>query len=160
LQTNATYVSPGAYDLFTFKDGSVLIGGVVETNVLGNGSFALNYPLRDDAYALGSSGLIAKPVLTTKPTASGTFTADFNSNINLLRTLNNTIADVILRFEGATIATTFKYMFEVTIPSCTFNTGRAPVNTEGPLQQEVTFSNSSSTGAPVVIKYQSTDVSL
>lgn len=159
-QTNAAYVAPDAYTVFSFKDGSVLIGGVVETNVLGGGSFELSYPLRDDAFALGSGGLIAKPILTAKPTASGSFTADFNSNANLSRTLDNTIADVILRFEGSTIATTYKTMFEVTIPDCVFTTGRAPVNTEGPIQQTVTFSNSSSSGDPVVIKYRSTDTAI
>lgn len=159
-QSSAAYVPPNAYTVFSFKDGTVLVGGVAEANVLGDGSFSLGYSLRDDGFALGTGGLIAKPTLTAKPTATGTFTADFDGNTNLNRTLNNTIADVTLRFEGATIATTYKYMFEITIPDCVFTTGRPTVNTEGPIQQTVTFENSSSAGDPVVIKYRSTDVAL
>jgi hypothetical protein len=159
-QTNATYTPPVAYDLFAFSGGSVTIGGTLETNIIGGGSFSIGYQLRDDAFMLGSSGLIAFPVITDKPTGSGTFTADFNDNTNLNRALNNTNADVVLKFEGATISGTNKFTLELTLPDCVFTTGRATVDGPGPVQQPVTFSTASSTGDPPSIKYVSTDTTL
>ena len=107
--------------------------------MLGDGNIELAYPLRDDAYALGTGGTIAKPVITDKPTCTGTFTADFNDNANLNRVVNNTIADIVLKFEGTTIATTYKYMFELTVPDCVFTTQRPTVSGPGPVQQTITF---------------------
>jgi hypothetical protein len=159
-QTNVAYVAPTAYNLLAFSGGTVLIGGAAEANVLGSGSFTVGYELRDDAFALGSSGRIAKPVLTDKPRGAGTFTADFNDNTNLLRTINNTQADIVLRFEGAVIATTYKFMLELTLPDCVFTTGRPTIDGPGPVQQTVAFETASSTGDAPVIKYQSTDVAL
>jgi hypothetical protein len=151
-QTNVAYVAPSAYELFSFKGGQVKIGGVTEANIVGDGSLTLGMALRDDAFALGSGGLIAKPAETDKPTASGTFTADFNSNTNLNRVINNTTADVIMLFEGSIIASTFKYTLQMTIPDCTFTTPRATVGGPGPLQETVTFAGSSSVGnAPSII---------
>lgn len=159
-QTLVTYVAPTAYSLFGFQLGSVTIGGATETNILGDGSLTIGMTLRDDAFALGTGGTIAQPVESGKPTGSGTFTADFNDNTNLLRTLNNTTADVVLKFEGATIASTFKYTFQVTLPDCVFTTGRATVSDPGPLQQTVTFEAASSTNRPPVVLYRSTDTTL
>ena len=159
-QTNVAYVAPAAYNLFSFSQGSITIGGLAEANVLGDGNIELAYPLRDDAYALGTGGTIAKPVITDKPTCTGTFTADFNDNANLNRVVNNTIADIVLKFEGSTIATTYKYMFELTVPDCVFTTQRPTVSGPGPVQQTITFTAASSTGDAPVIKYQSTDVTL
>jgi hypothetical protein len=77
--------------------------------VLGDGSVTIGASMRDDAYALGTSGTMAKPVETDKPTASGTFTADFNDLTNVNRVVEQHVADVVLKFEGATIASTYKY---------------------------------------------------
>ena len=159
-QSNATYTAPVGYTLFSFQQGTMTIGAVAEANIVGDGSLALNYALRDDAYMLGSGGRIAKPVLTDKPSAGGSFTADFNDNTNISRVVNNTIADVVLKFEGATIATTFKYYLEFTIPDCVFTTQRPTVSGPGPVQMTVSFESASSTNDPPVIKYQSTDVAI
>jgi hypothetical protein len=156
-QTLATYTPPAAYNLLSFKGGQILVGGTPEANVVGGGNMAIAYNLRDDAFALGSSGLMAKPVETDKPTATGTFTADFNDLTNLNRVTGDTSADVILRFEGITLNATFKEMLEVTIPDAKFTSPRPTVGGPGPVQQEVSFSNASSTGDAVVIKYISTD---
>jgi hypothetical protein len=51
---------------------------------------------------------MAQPVETDKPTAEGTFTADFNDLSNFADVINDTSADVLLKFEGATIAGTHK----------------------------------------------------
>lgn len=159
-QTLVSYVAPAAYDLLSFTGGSITIGGVLETNIIGDGSIEIGFPLRDDAYTLGSGGLIAQPVLADKPTASGSFTADFNSNDNLNRTLNNTSADVVMKFEGATISGAFKYTLQVTLPDCVFTTGRATVGGPGPLQQTVNFQAASSTADVPSILYRSTGSTL
>lgn len=159
-QTNVSYTPPAAYDLFSFTQGALTIGGVAETNVLGDGSITFEYPLRDDAYALGTAGTIAKPVITDKPRVSGSFTADFNDNANLTRVINNTVADVILRFTGTTISGTYTYLFEVTVPDCVFTSPRPTVGDPGPVQQPVEFEAASSTGDSPVIVYRSTDTTL
>lgn len=160
-QSLVAYVAPTAYDLFSFTGGSITVGGVLETNIIGDGSMELAFALRDDAFMLGSGGLIAKPVPNDKPTASGTFVADFNDNTNLTRTLNNTIADVIMKFEGATIASTFKYTMQVTLKDCVFTTQRATVGGPGPLQQTVTFTAAPSVAANYpILFYRSTGAAL
>jgi hypothetical protein len=159
-QTLATYTAPSAYSLFSFQQGVLKVGGVTEANIIGDGSLSLGYSLRDDAYALGSNGKIAKPVITDKPSASGTFTADFNDNTNLTRVTNNTIADVVLQFTGAIIASTFNYQVTFTIPDCVFTTQRPTVGGPGPVQQTVTFESASSTGNAPSITYMSTDITV
>jgi hypothetical protein len=159
-QTNASYVAPSAYELFSFKGGQVKIAGSTEANIVGDGSLTLGMALRDDAFALGSGGLIAKPAETDKPTASGSFTADFNDNANLTRVTANTVADVVMLFEGSTIASTYKYTLEFTMPDCVFTTSRPTVSGPGPLQLTVTFSAASSTAAPPVIRYITTGTTL
>ena len=160
-QSLVTYVAPSAYDLFSFTGGSITVGGVLETNIVGDGSIEIAFPLRNDAYTLGSGGLIAKPVPNEKPTATGSFTPDFNDNTNLTRTLANTIADVVLKFEGAIIASTFKYTMQVTLKDCVFTTQRATVGGPGPLSQPVSFTSAPSVAAnfPSLL-YRSTGATL
>lgn len=159
-QALATYTAPTAWSMLSFSGGSLTIGGVAEADITGSGSFSINYSLRDDAFKLGSSGLIAKPVLNDKPSAGGTFTADFEDNDNLTRTLANTVADVVIRFEGTVIASTYEYALEVTFPDCVFTTGRPTVGGPGPLSETVEFQTASTTNDPVVIAYTSTDTVL
>jgi hypothetical protein len=159
-QTLISYVAPAAYGLFGFQGGKIEIGGVLEANITGDGSITLGSALRDDVFALGSSGLIAKPTEADKPTAGGSFTADFTGNTNLTRTLNNTIADVVMTFEGVVINSAHKEMLSVTLPDCVFTTGRATVSGPGPLTQAVEFTSASSTNDPPVILYKSVDTVL
>lgn len=159
-QTLATYTAPTGWDVLSFKGGSLSIGGVAEANIVGGGNLSIGYSLRDDAFALGSTGLIAKPVETDKPSAEGSFTADFNDLTNLNRVVNNTVGDVVLKFEGATISGANKYYLEATIPDCVFTSPAPTVSGPGPVQQKVSFSHASTTGDPVVIKYQSTDITI
>lgn len=156
-QTLVTYVAPSAYQLLSFTGGSITVGGVTEQNIIGDGSIELAFALRDDAYTLGSGGLIAKPVPNDKPTASGTFVADFNDNTNLNRTLNNTTGDIVLKFEGDIIASTFRYTMQVTLKDCVFTTQRATVGGPGPLSQTVTFTSAPTVAAnyPILL-YRST----
>jgi hypothetical protein len=159
-QTNTSYVAPAAYELFSFKGGQVKIAGSTEANIVGDGSLTLGMALRDDAFALGGNGMIAKPAETDKPTASGSFTADFTGNTNLQRVISNTTADVVMLFEGSTIASTYKYAVEFTLPDCVFTTPRSTVSGPGPLQETVTFTAASSLANPPVIKYTSTGTTL
>lgn len=159
-ETLATYSAPTAWNMLSFAGGSLTIGGVSQTDITGSGSITIGQSLRDDAFALGTSGTMAKPVETDKPTAGGTFTADFNDLAHLNRVVNDTSADVVLKFEGATISGAFKYTMQVTIPSCKFTQPRPQVGGPGPVQQEVTFENSASTSQPPVLLYRSTDVTL
>jgi hypothetical protein len=155
-----SYVAPAAYGLLSFSGGLLTVGGVTEANIIGDGSMEIAYPLRDDAFTLGSSGLIAKPVITDKPTASGSFTADFNDNTNLNRALNNTTGDVVLKFTGSVIEGAHSFYVEVTLPDCVFTTNRATVGGPGPVQQPVTFTSASSTGDYPIIKVMSTGATL
>jgi hypothetical protein len=159
-QTNVSYVAPTAWDVFTFREGLLQIGGVTQANIIGGGSLSYTNEMRTGVYYFGGSGLQAQPVETGKPSASGSVTVDFTDNTHLTRTINDTIADVILKFEGATIASTYKYTLQVTIPDCEFTNPRPTVEGPGPVQQPVTFSNASSTGDDVVITYQSTGATI
>lgn len=157
-QSLATYTAPTAWNLLSFKGGSISIAGSAQTNIIGGGSLTIGANLRTGTHYLGSSGLQAKPVEVDKPSASGTCTADFTDNTHLSRTINETIADVILRFEGTTIASTHEYAVEITIPDCEFTSPRPTVGGPGAVSQPISFSNASTTGDPVVITYMSTDL--
>jgi hypothetical protein len=159
-QTLATYTAPTSWSMLSFAGGSLLIGGVSQTDIIGGGSVTVGLNLRDDAFALGSSGTMKKPVETDKPTATGTVTADFEDLTHFNRTVNDTSADVILRFEGATISGAFKYTMEITIPACKFTNPRPTVEGPGPVAQPITFNNSAGTSQPPVVVYRSTDVAL
>jgi hypothetical protein len=159
-QTLVTYVAPTAWSPYSYQGGTVTIGGVAEANVLGDGSLTIGASVRTDAYALGTSGTKAKPVETEKPTASMTFTADFNDITNITRVVNNTSADVVLKFEGATIAGANKFFLEVTLADCVFESPSPTVEGPGPVQQGITITAASTTGDPPIIKYQSTDIAL
>jgi hypothetical protein len=95
-----------------------------------------------------------------KPSASGTCTADFTDNTHLSRTINDTIADVVLRFEGAVIAGSDEYALQVTIPDCEFTSPRPTVGGPGPVAQPISFSNASTTNDPVAISYMTTDTAI
>jgi hypothetical protein len=160
-QTLATYTAPTAWAPLAFQGGALTIGGVAEANIVGDGSLTLGFNLRDDAFALGTSGLMAKPVETDKPSASGQFVADFNDLTNLNRVTGNTTGDVVLTFTGGTIVGTYKYFFEITLKDCVFTSPAPNVDGPGPVQQTVTFTSAPSVAANVpVIRYQSTDTSL
>jgi hypothetical protein len=159
-QALATYTPPVAWTVLSFAGGSLSIGGVTQTDITGGGSVELGFNLRDNAFALGSGGAMAKPAETEKPTASGTFTADFVDVTHLNRVVANTVADVILKFEGAIIASTFKYTLQITIPSCVFTSPRPTVDGPGIVSQTVSFSNAAGTSLPPVVVYRSTDTVL
>lgn len=159
-QALATYAAPAAWAPFGFQGGSVTIGGVLEGNIVGDGSITIGASMRDDAFMLGTAGLMAKPVETAKPSAEGSFTADFNDLTNINRVANNTVADVVMKFEGATIEAAHKFYLEVTLPDCVFTSPSPTVSGPGPVQQSVTFTAASSTGDPPVIKVMSTDITL
>jgi hypothetical protein len=159
-QSLATYTPPASYVPFSFIGGSVTIGGSVIADLIGDGTLTLSNSLRTDARALGSGGKFAKPVETDKPTATISTTADFNDLSHLNRVTNQTIADVVLKFEGATIASTYKYGLTVTIPDCVFTSPVPAVDGPGPVSQAITMESSSSTGNPVVVSYMSTGTTL
>jgi hypothetical protein len=159
-QTLATYVAPTAWLPYGYGAGSATIASVAETNVMGDGNVSIGYNLRDDAYALGTSGTMAKPVETDKPTATASFTADFNDLTNVTRVINNTVADLVLRFTGATISGTYTSYIEVTLKDCVFTTASPTADGPGPVQQSVTVTAASSSGNAPIIKYQSTDTTL
>ena len=159
-QSLATYVAPTSWDLLSFKGGSISIGGTPQANIIGSGSLSIQFSQRTGVYYLGTGGLMAKPTETDKPTASGSCTADFTDNTHLSRTINDTIADVVLKFEGATISGANKFSLEATVPDCEFSSTRPTVGGPGPVAQPIAFSNASTTGDPPVIKYMSTDLTL
>lgn len=159
-QTTVTYVAPTAWAPFAFTNGAVTIGGAAEANVLGDGSVTLGASVRDDAYALGTAGTKAKPVENAKPTAEMTFTADFNDLTNITRVTANTMADVVVTFTGVTIASTYKYLFEITLRDCVFSTPSPTVGGPDPVQHGVTITAASPSGNAPSIRYVSTDTAL
>lgn len=159
-QSLATYTPPAAWDLLSFKGGSLSIAGTPQVNIIGAGSLSIQFDHRTGVYYLGTSGLMAKPVENDKPVGSGTCTADFTDNTHLQRTIADTIGDVVLKFEGSTIATTYKYTLTITLPDCEFSSPRPTVTGPGPVEQPIEFSTASNTNDPIVITYQSTDTVL
>jgi hypothetical protein len=156
----ASYVAPTAWNLLSFRGGSISIGGVAQSNIVGGGSISIGASLRTGVHYLGSTGLMAKPTEIDKPSASGTVTADFTDNTHLSRTINDTIADVVLRFEGATILGADEYSLTVTIPDCEFTSPRPTVGGPGPVAQPISFSNASTTNDPVTLVYVTTDTAI
>lgn len=159
-QSLATYTPPAAWDMLTYMGGSLTIGGVAVADLIGDGSLAIGTTLRDDARALGGNGKIVKPVETDKPTATISTSADFNDLTHINRVTSNTIADVVLKFEGATIASTYKYALTVTIPDMVFTSPVPAVGDPGVVNQPITMESASSTGDPVVITYMTTGSTL
>jgi hypothetical protein len=159
-QTLVTYAAPPAWSPFGFQGGSVTVGGTLEQNLNGDGSVTIEWPMRTDSFSLGTGGTMAKPVPTDKPSATASWTADFNDLTNITRVSANTNADLVFRFEGATIAASNKYFFEVTLPDCSFESPDPTVGGPGPVQQSISARAASTTADPPVVKYQSTDVAL
>jgi hypothetical protein len=161
-QSLASFVAPNAYSLFsgTATANTITIGGSAQANIIGSGSIAINYNLREVNY-LGGGGLVAKPIESDKPTAEGSFSADFVDNAHVQRTLDNVVADVVVKFQHPTVIASTHYPYiEVTLPDCVFTTNRPTVSGPGPVEQGVTFTAASSTNDPPVIKVMSTEVTL
>jgi hypothetical protein len=161
-QELTAFTPPAEYGLFPTVHASLKIGGSPEGSIVGSGSVAIAFNLRADAFMLGGGGLIAKPVETDKPSATVTFTADFEDNAQLIRTLENTTADVVITFLGPEIDsdTHERATLEITVPDCVFTTNRAQVGGPGPVQDSVSATAASTSNEPVVIKYRSTDTIL
>lgn len=153
--------STPSFELFSFKGGSISIGGTPVADVTGGGSITVGANLRDDVYALGTGGKIAKPTESDRPEATGQITADFTDNTHYQRVVNESIADVVLKFQGSSaIAGSYFPFIEVTVPDCRFNQPSPQVSGPGPVTQQISFSASSATGAAPTIKYMSADTSV
>lgn len=159
-QTLVTLTPPTSAGLFSFKGGSVTIGGSPVADIIGDGSVKFEWPLRDDAFPLGGSGLIAKPLPNERPTATGELTADFTDLTHYNRVVNSTQATVVLLFEGATIASTYKETVKITIADCGFEGPPPMVSDAGPVSQTVQFTSASAAGTAPVLEYISTDTSV
>lgn len=159
LLTDQTNATPGTVPdgLFSFKDGSLEIDGSPVADIVGGGSFSLGWPMRDDAYEFGQDGVIKEPRLNGKPSFTGQVTADFTSLSNYNRVVNDTIADVVLTFEGATIAGSTEYTFKITIPDCGFTGSPPSVTDAGPVQEQISFESASAGGDAPEFEYISTD---
>jgi hypothetical protein len=147
-QTLVSYVAPTAWVPFGFKGGSVTIGGSAETNIIGDGSVTIGASVRTDAYGLGRAARRRSRSRRTSRQASGTFGADFNDLTNITRVSAGTVADVVFKFEGATIASTYKQMLQVTLKDCIFTSPSPTVGGPGPVGQTVSFRMSSAAGNP------------
>lgn len=103
---------PASISLMTFVQGTVTIGGsaanIKSATVTGNNGLA------EDRYFLGSQ-LRKAPLEAALRDYSGTFEAEFEDLTAYNRYVNGTEAAVVLLFQGATIATTYKYEVKVTM---------------------------------------------
>ena len=162
-QTNqvlATLTPPADYGLFSFKGGAITIAGAAVANIIGGGSVTVSWPLRDDAFVLGGDGTMAKPVPTDRPAMRGELTADFDGMTHYNRVTGGTLADVVVTFEGVTIASTYKEQIRFTIPDAGFSGPRPNVDGPGPVQQTLAFDAASTTGDVPTIEYTSTDATV
>lgn len=72
-----------------------------------------------------SAGLKRAPKRAAVPTVTGKLVGEFDDLTNYNLWVNGTIFSVVLLWEGATIASTFKYTVKLTLPACKF-TGESP----------------------------------
>lgn len=154
---NATVTLPTGAGLFSFKGGALTIGGVAVADIVGGGNVAINWPMRTDAYPLGSSGLKMQPLPDQLPEFTGSLTADFVGMTHYNRVVAGTIADVVLTFTGALIVGAHNEEITITLPDAAFTGPPPTVDGPGPVGETITFMNASSTGDAPTITYKSID---
>lgn len=149
----ATASYPASLSLLTFVNGTLTIGG----SAADVKSFSLkgNNGLADDRYFLGSA-LRKQPLEADMRPYDGQFDAEFESLTHYNRYINGTEAAVVLLFQGATIATTFKYELKITA-NVRFD-GKTP-NVGGPeiVKQNLPFKVTDDGTTSLKLEYQTTD---
>lgn len=149
-----------AYSIFHFAQGAITVAGSAVANIR---DFTLNVDnnLKTDRYNLGSAGIKAAQGFAGFRKITGSVTAEFTDTTLLDRFLADTETGLVLNLTGDTIASTYKFQFNITVPACKFD-GEAP-SVSGPGPVDVTFNfeaYDNGTDQPLTIFYQTSDSAL
>ncbi|HEV2778545.1 MAG TPA: phage tail tube protein [Actinophytocola sp.] len=143
---------PASLTLMTFVQGTLTIGGsaqdVMSASVEGNNGLA------EDRYFLGSQ-LRKNPLESKLRPYTGKLDAEFESLTAYNRFVNGTEAELVLLFQGATIATTYK--FETKITANVRFDGDTPEVTDGITKQGLPFKVVDNSTTSIKLEYQTTD---
>lgn len=156
----ATASYPTGVGSFDFTEGTVLMAGS-SVGLVSSFSLSVPMPMKTDRYGISGSALKAEPLVNdyVRPTAS--LSLEFTDLTAYGYFTGGTEVAVNCKFEGATIASTYKETFEMTLAACKV-VGESPT-VGGPDVLSVTVPveiYDDGTNPPVVIKYISTDTTL
>jgi len=159
----ATMAYPAAAGSFNFSQGLLKIGAVQVAKV-NDATIKLDRKSKTDGWYLGTGGLKAEPVENDYPEVEGSLGFEFDSAAMAAyynRFAADTPAELILEFTGPIIASTFPYLFRVTVPEVRF-TGETP-KVGGPnlVMPKVPFQGAfDGTLGAFKVEYQSTDIAV
>lgn len=158
---SAVSASYGTRKVFTFKHGTVKVDGSAVGNVT-SAEATITNNLKTDSYYLGSDGRKGEQKDDDFPDMGGTLTAEFeDKTVFYDRFKNDTSADLILQWEGDTIASTYKELLRLTFTDVRF-TGETPT-AEGPgvIATDIPWTaHYDGSAQPVTIEYMSTDTAV
>lgn len=99
-------------------------------------TISIDRPMDVADYTAGAAGLKAEPVLNGVTNITAQITADFLSKTTFQDIAHSgTSTSLVWEFLGATIASTYKYTFRITLPSVTFEPATQSVGGPGELSQ-------------------------
>lgn len=163
-QTEASVATPSysaSTNLFHFAQGSINDNdGTTYANVK-DFELTVDNVLKTDRYNLGSAGLKQEQIINGFRNITGKITVEFIDTVLLAKFLADTTAGLQLKFDGATISSTYKEYLYITLPACKFDGDTPAVG--GPGVIDVTFNFTAydnGTDAPLTIVYQTTDSAL
>lgn len=156
----ATASYPSGVGSFDFTEGTVTVGGS-SIGLVSSFSLTCPIPLKTDRYGMAASALKAEPLDNDylRPTAN--LALEFTDLAGYNMFANGTEVAVVCDFQGATIASTYKEQFKMTLAACKV-VGETPT-VGGPDVLSVTTPvevYDDGTNPPVKIEYQSTDTTL
>jgi len=159
-QTLATPSYASGISSLDFVGGNVTIDGS-QLAIISSANLQIPLPLKADRYGIGNGALKAEPIPNDYIRPTGSLTMEFNGLTAYNYFVNNTTASVVLDFQGAIIASTYKEQLKFTMAACHF-TGTTP-QVGGPdiLTMELPFEvYDNGSVAPIVALYQSVDTTL
>lgn len=155
-QALAAVSYPATQGLLSYAGGLITVGG--SSFDLQEFSLSGDNGLKTDRHHIRQSQLKKEQHVASWLDLTGTLSAEFDGLTAYNRFVNGTVASVTALWEGATIATTFKYGLLVTLPAVRFD-GATP-NVSGPdiLTQSLPFKALSNGTDPVAtLRYRTTD---
>lgn len=162
--TTATALAVPSYPTnvgsFDFTEGTVTMQGS-DVGLVRSFSLTTPLPMKTDRYGLGTAGLKSQPIVNdyVRPTAS--VAIEFTDLVAYNYFANGTEVAVRCKFEGATIASTYKETLDMNLAACKI-VGETPT-VGGPDVLEINAPvevYDDGTNPPVAISYISTDATL
>ena len=157
-ETTATALAVASYPVgnkpYTFVQGTITLAAtpfdVKSLSLKGSNN------LTDDRYFIGST-LRKRPEENALREYSGSFDAEFDGLANYNRFVNGDEAEIVLLFQGATIASTYKYECKVTM-NVRFDGETPKVGGPEIVQQAIPFKVINNGTLSIKVEYQTTDV--